>query len=228
MSCQQVGRYIQHVKDNKYKSNKDIIPEVAEALTEIWKKASVPVQPIKNVKTKLLRLVEEASVVSKQGMHATKSKKFMSSLDQLFDIAGCQCADLLDCKCEKNLKVPRREHEFLTDQRTGRHMKIGGVDVKTSQMIKKGKSEKIEFRKEEKKKSHKKRRGKRKQQFQAKTWMKKSHHLTFLMMNGRKSLREQKKISYQYQQLPWKQIGILCQIELLLLLVVQPYSTMVL
>ena len=64
-----------------------------------------------------------------------KSKKFISSLGQLFDIAGCQCADLLHCKCEKNMKVPHREHEFLTDQRTGRHMKIGGVDIKTSQMI---------------------------------------------------------------------------------------------
>ena len=134
---QQVGRYIQHIKDNKYKRNKDVIPDVSEALTEIWKKVSIPVQPIKNVKTKLLRLVGEASVVSKQGMDATKSKKFISSLGQLFDIAGCQCADLLHCKCEKNMKVPHQEHEFLIDQRTGCHMKIGGVDVKTSQMIKK-------------------------------------------------------------------------------------------
>ena len=156
---QQVGRYIQYIKDNKYKRNKDVIPDVSEALTEIWKKASIPVQPIKNVKTKLLRLVEEASVVSKQGMDATKSKKFISSLGQLFDIAGCQCADLLHCKCEKNKKVPHREHEFLIDQRTGRHMKIGGVDVKTSQMIKKRKirEDRFQERREEEESQKKKR-----------------------------------------------------------------------
>ena len=156
---QQVGRYIQYIKDNKYKRNKDVIPDVSEALTEIWKKASIPVQPIKNVKTKLLRLVEEASVVSKQGMDATKSKKFISSLGQLFDIAGCQCSDLLHCKCEKNKKVPHREHEFLIDQRTGRHMKIGGVDVKTSQMIKKRKirEDRFQERREEEESQKKKR-----------------------------------------------------------------------
>lgn len=49
------------------------------------------------------------------------------------------------------MKVPRREHEFLIDQRTGRHMKIGGVDVKTIQMIKKRKirEDRMQERREE-------------------------------------------------------------------------------
>ena len=94
-----------------------------------------PTQSLKNVKTKLTRLMDEGSKASKHGTGVDKSKQFMESLNELFDIAACQCKDLLECNCPKELKVPARERDFLLDQRTVRKMKIGGVDRAVTEMM---------------------------------------------------------------------------------------------
>ena len=55
-------------------------------------------------------------------------------MDRLFDIAGCQCIDLSVCSCKKELKIPRREHPFIIDQRSVRQMKIGPLDKEVTTM----------------------------------------------------------------------------------------------
>jgi len=57
----QVGRHFIFLKENKFSANKDIVPQVADTLTDIWNRAGIPTQPPKNVKVKLLRLMEDAS-----------------------------------------------------------------------------------------------------------------------------------------------------------------------
>ena len=131
----QVGKHILFLKESKFCSNKDIAPHLAQILIDLWNRASIPPQSLKNVKLKLLRFTEEASEASKHGKNAKNTKKFEESLINLFDIAGCQCKDFDTCQCVKEMKVPPRERDFLTDQRTMRRMQIGTVDKLVTGMM---------------------------------------------------------------------------------------------
>ena len=82
------------------------------------------------------RLIAETAQASKQGKEAVKIVNFMETLHQLFDIAACQCQDLVACKCDKDMKVPQRERQFLMDQRTTRKMQIGTIDRKVTATMK--------------------------------------------------------------------------------------------
>ena len=106
----QVARHFLFLKESKYACNKDVIPELSEKLVHLWNRAGIPTQSLKNVKTKLNRLCEEGSSSSRHGKEAGKSRKFEACLNGLFDIAGCQCKDMLVCTCEKEMKVLHREH----------------------------------------------------------------------------------------------------------------------
>jgi len=55
----QVARHFLFLKENKYVSNKDVIPKLAETIIHLWNRSGIPTQSQKNIKTKLLRLVEE-------------------------------------------------------------------------------------------------------------------------------------------------------------------------
>ena len=57
------------------------------------------------MKIKLVGLMEEGSEKSRHGM---KDRNFEESLNELFDIAGCQCIDLSSCSFEKEMKILRR------------------------------------------------------------------------------------------------------------------------
>ena len=52
---------------------------------------------------------------------------FRSQSKMLFDIAACKCLDFSACSCVSAKKVPRKEREFLLDQRTNKKMIISGV-----------------------------------------------------------------------------------------------------
>lgn len=132
----QVGRYFLSLKDSKYTNNKNIVPQVSQTLIDLWTRAGIPTQPLKNVKLKVSRLIDETAQASKQGKEAVKTVNFMETLHQLFDIAACQCQDLGACKCDKDMKVPQRERQFLMDQRTTRKMQIGTIDRKVTATMK--------------------------------------------------------------------------------------------
>src|SRR6218665_183596 len=57
------------------------------------------------------------------------------SLSQLFDIAACKCLDTANCTCKKERRVPAAERNYLEDQRHGRTMMIGHVDVEMTQRL---------------------------------------------------------------------------------------------
>ena len=133
----EVVRHFLFLKTNKHKSNKKIIPVLGQLLIEIWNRASIPPQPLKNVNTKLSQLMERGSEASKQGNQARKMLKVKENLTKLFDIAFCQCLNLASCCCPKEMRVPKREQTFLTDQRAIRNMHIGKLDKKVSKANKK-------------------------------------------------------------------------------------------
>ena len=127
-----VARYFLFLKTNKHKSNKEIIPVLRQLLIEIWNRASIPPQSLKNVNTKLSRLMDRVSAVSKQGKRARRALKVKENLTELFDIKFCQCLNFAFCCCPKEMRVPKREQTFLTDQRAIRKMHIGELDKKVS------------------------------------------------------------------------------------------------
>ena len=96
-------------------------------------------------------LIEEGSRSSRHGKPAEKMRKFEENLNSLFDIAACQCKDMSECICEKEMNVPQRERAFLMEQSL---MQIGGVDKKvTAMMERRSRQERMTERKEEKRKA---------------------------------------------------------------------------
>ena len=121
----EVARHFLFLKTNKHKSNKEIIPVLGQLRIEIWIRASLPPQSLKNVNTKLSGLMERGSEASKQGKRAQRALKVTENLTKLFDITFCQCVKLAFCFCTKETRVSKRELSFLTDQRAIRNMHNG-------------------------------------------------------------------------------------------------------
>ena len=76
--------------------------------------------------------MKKGSEASKHGKRARKALKFKENLTKLFDITFCQCLNFTSCCCPKEMRVPKREQNFLTDQRAIRNMNIGELDKKVS------------------------------------------------------------------------------------------------
>lgn len=137
-TCGDVMRFVNLVKLNLSAENKgrdmplgEVLPTVADRVTVIWKKASIPVIPKKSVITKLLRYCRKCRGLAKS---SKRNKDFSKeAFDRLFDICSCRCKDLSICCCNRDLRVPAREIVFLHDQRTERKMMIGGLDIKVTQ-----------------------------------------------------------------------------------------------
>ena len=77
--------------------------------------------------------MERGSEASKQGKRARKGLKFKEILTNLFDITFCQCLHFTSCCRPKEMRVPKRDQSFLTDQRAMRNMHIGELDKTVSE-----------------------------------------------------------------------------------------------
>lgn len=120
----------------------DIVTYVAEQVEKIWKKASIPtchhyriIARVKDYYQKYLTRLKPL-----KGRKGTESyeellDQFKRNAMKLFDISSCKCVDFSKCQCEKGKKVPKREQEFLTDQRSTRKMIIGTVDETVTKKI---------------------------------------------------------------------------------------------
>ena len=71
----------------------------------------------------------------------------------MFDITFRQCLNFASCCCPKEMRVPKREQTFLTDQRAIRNMHIRKLDKKVSKANKRkhDKENQLRERKEEEK-----------------------------------------------------------------------------
>lgn len=131
--------YVQN--DLKYKSGgkdpgvSEILKNVIPKIEEIWQSASIPIVSRNRIWDKLKKFHErykqiQKNLKSRKNTETMQGKisNFKEEASKLFDIAACKC-DFSQCKCDKLKKVPTREREFLTDQRTIRIMAIGAIDV---------------------------------------------------------------------------------------------------
>jgi len=61
----QVARRFLFLKHGNYISNKEVLHYVESPLVDLWNHASIPTQPLKNIKLRLNYLIEEGSQASK-------------------------------------------------------------------------------------------------------------------------------------------------------------------
>jgi len=108
----QVARRFLFLKHGNYISNKEVLHYVESPLVDLWNHASIPTQPLKNIKLRLNYLIEEGSQASKWGRSAVRTAKFLESLDKLFGIAFCQCQDFSTCWCDKQWKFHDANNHF--------------------------------------------------------------------------------------------------------------------
>lgn len=116
---------------NKEPSFSQIAEIVAQKIEDIWQKSSIPT--VSHTRTiQILKTYHgKCKIHLKSLKRLTEEKKalFLCQSEVLFDICSCKCKILLHCKCSRESKVPKEEHEFLLDQRGERKMLIGGVDL---------------------------------------------------------------------------------------------------
>lgn len=100
----------------------------------IWAKSSIPIISDQQI-MHLIRSYHEKFRKIKKPIKSRKSEVLLTKIAEfrqaaegrLFDISACKCVNFLLCKCKT--KVPFRERDFLADQRSGRKMVIGSIDV---------------------------------------------------------------------------------------------------
>ena len=151
----QLGRYFLSLKDSKYTSNKDIVPQVSQTLIDLWTRVRIPSQLLKNVKLKVSRLMDEAAQASKHGKEAVKTVNFMKTLHQLFDIAACQCEDLQmwHANVTETWKYHRESVNFWWTREPREKCKLVQSIERWQQLWKENKQVKIERKKEKIKKA---------------------------------------------------------------------------
>lgn len=132
-----VLNYCLFVRDLKKKiinnKLKNVFSVVAEKVFDIWQRASIPtlskVRVITLVKEHYSKYKKLKKTKIKKGLKSHALESFLENSSKLFDICSCKCEPISECSCEKNKKVPKKEIDFLLDQRTSRNMVIGKVDI---------------------------------------------------------------------------------------------------
>ena len=142
-------------------TNRSVCSKVADDVKEVWEdKGNLPTIAHRAVldniekifkrgsdlqkiplerRSKLLEEMESnpENVFDEKGGKGRPQKKY-DFLQNLFDICTCKCEDRVMCSCTKEKKIPKREWDFLMDQRQNREdqqFMIGRVDKKVTDKI---------------------------------------------------------------------------------------------
>lgn len=105
----------------------EICKRVATDVQMIWHKASIPTLThrriwdlIRSYYKKYKNIMRSFKKLQNNANFCLKIEKFKESSMAIFDICSCKCEDIKRCICEKSRRVPKKELDFLQDQRTGR------------------------------------------------------------------------------------------------------------
>lgn len=90
-------------------------------MINLYNKTKIPqvsyqrvIQLIKDIHKKYQNVKENLNRENKSENEKNKITNFVSSLNGLFDICSCKCANFKDCNCEEK-KVPENVRDFLFD-----------------------------------------------------------------------------------------------------------------
>ena len=122
----------------KEPSFKKIAVVVSQQLESLWKHASIPhlsrkriTSMLQQYRLKMNNILKSKSKASENFNNKVKAMQEFAR-NTLFDISACKCSDFSLCTCGPNCRVPTAERDFLSDQRSDRHMVIDRVDKATT------------------------------------------------------------------------------------------------
>ena len=137
--CSKVADDVKEVWEDKGNLPTIAHRAVLDNIEKIFKRGSdlqkIPLER----RSKLLEEMESnpENVFDEKGGKGRPQKKY-DFLQNLFDICTCKCEDRVMCSCTKEKKIPKREWDFLMDQRQNREdqqFMIGRVDKKVTDKI---------------------------------------------------------------------------------------------
>ena len=130
-----------------------ILQKAALNVFTIWARAigdwlTIPLLDQKTIENKLKRLYKKGLLVNKNKQNLVKLNEFKIEMSEFFDVCNCACPSAfcfqvhykakncdgfhLDCRCD--VKVPKREIQFLLDQCCAQKMIIADIDRNVSRM----------------------------------------------------------------------------------------------
>jgi hypothetical protein len=66
--------------ESKFCSNKAIVPHLPQIFTDLWNRATIPAQPLKNLKTELVRFMAEVPAASERSKSQRADVRMMHQL----------------------------------------------------------------------------------------------------------------------------------------------------
>lgn len=108
-----------------------IFKTIAVQVADIWDQSIIPKNSVQQIEAKVMELHQSYLNVMKfksKNNFEQKIQEFKEASKALFDICKCKCPEISHCKCDYSNKVPKKEKEFLIDQRTVRKMTFGSID----------------------------------------------------------------------------------------------------
>ena len=131
----------------------EIVKKAALDVSAIWARAigdrlTIPLLDQKTIENKLKRLYKKGLLVYKNKRNLVKLNEFKMEMGEFFDVCSCTCPSAscfqVHCKakncdgfhlaCMCDMKVPKREIQFLLDQRCARKMIIADINRNVSRM----------------------------------------------------------------------------------------------
>ena len=130
-----------------------IVKKAALDVFAIWARAvgdwlTIPLLDQKTIENKLKRLYKKGQLVNKSKRNLVKLNEFKMEMDEFFDVCSCTCpsvscfqvhgktknCDKFHLACRRYVKIPKREIQFLLDQRCARKMIIADINRNISRM----------------------------------------------------------------------------------------------
>ena len=131
----------------------EIVKKAALDVSAMWARAirdrlTITLLDQKAIENKLKRSYKKCLLVNKSKRNLVKLNEFKMEMGEFFDVCGCTCPSAscfqvhckakncdefhLACKCD--VKVSKREIQFLLDQRCARKMVIADIEKNVSRM----------------------------------------------------------------------------------------------
>jgi hypothetical protein len=136
----------------KFPNKNDIATTVAREVKTRWTQSTIPSLSEQEVQRKVCKLVDEFKKVNQKFKRLEQSpedqeqhlKNYLKTIEGvLFEVPACRCTDFDKCVCPVAYRIPKEEQAFIADQRDpkGRKGRIGPVDRKTSQKMRRKEEE---------------------------------------------------------------------------------------
>lgn len=129
-------KYEKKQHPSKNESVTTLVKLTVPIIVDIYKRASIPTLSEENIVVMITNyhgnyryLMTNYKRDYNEGTFQNKMKEFIDNSMKLCDFASCKFVSNCQCKCIKNLKVPKAEVFFLQDQKSTYNLFIGHVDV---------------------------------------------------------------------------------------------------